>query len=159
MRLILLAVGRVKAGPERELLARYLARAQAGARALGIPDVIEIEVDESRAKQAERRKIKECQAILGKIPQGSRVVLLHERGRASGSVALATAVANARDRGETAFCFVIGGPDGFAPTLLAQYDTLGFGAVTFPHQLVRVLVAEQIYRITTILAGHPYHRA
>ena len=149
----------MKAGPERELLQRYLGRAQAGARGLGISGVSEIEVDESRARHAEQRKEEEAQAILAKIPRGSRLFLLDERGRASSSLDLARSVADARDLGEPAFCFAIGGPDGFAPALLDRHDTLAFGAVTFPHQLVRVLVAEQIYRVTTILAGHPYHRA
>ena len=149
----------MKAGPERELLARYLGRAQAGARPVGLTSVTEIEVEESRSRQAETRKEAEAAAILAKVPQGARVVLLHERGKASSSADLAGAVAGARDSGGPAFCFVVGGPDGLAPTLLARHETLAFGAVTFPHQLVRVLVAEQIYRITTILAGHPYHRA
>ena len=159
MRLLLLAVGRMKAGPERELLGRYLTRAQAGARGLGIPGVSELEIEESRARSTEQRKDEEAIALLAKMPEGAKILLLHEAGRALSSVELAGMVTRARDQGLPAFCFGIGGPDGFAPSLLARHDTLSFGAATFPHQLVRVLVAEQMYRVTTILAGHPYHRA
>ena len=149
----------MKAGPERELLQRYLSRAQAGARNLGFSAISEIEVEEGRARQADQRKDEEAAALLAKVPPGTRLLLLDERGRPLSSVELARTVERARDAGEPAFCLAIGGPDGFSPALLKAHDTLAFGAATFPHQLVRVLAAEQLYRITTILAGHPYHRA
>ena len=114
---------------------------------MGIPGVSEVEIEESRARSTEQRKDEEANALLAKMPEGAKVLLLHEGGRPSSSVELAGMVARTRDQGVPAFCFAIGGPDGFAPSLLARHDTLSFGAATFPHQLVRVLVAEQIYRI------------
>ncbi|MDX7949972.1 23S rRNA (pseudouridine(1915)-N(3))-methyltransferase RlmH [Lichenihabitans sp. Uapishka_5] len=159
MRLLLLAVGRMKAGPERDLLKRYVDRAQAGARGVGLAAVSDIEIEESRARTAPERKAAEAAVLATKIPAGAKVLLLDERGRAATSLELAKAVGTARDGGCPAFCFAVGGPDGFAPDFMAGHDLIAFGGVTFPHQIVRVLVAEQLYRITTILAGHPYHRA
>lgn len=159
MRVQLIAVGRVKAGPERELLRRYLDRAKAGARAVGLGDIVEIEIDESRARLADQRKRDEGEAITARLPADAEVRLLDEHGQGFTSPALAATISQARDDGRGVFAFVIGGADGLAPSLLARYPALQFGAATIPHQLARVLVAEQIYRAVTILSGHPYHRA
>jgi 23S rRNA (pseudouridine1915-N3)-methyltransferase len=159
VRLVILAVGRLKDGPERELLRRYLDRAKAGARAVGLTGLDHLEVDESRARQPDERKRQEAEALAARMAAGARTVLLHEGGRACTSAQWARLVSDARDRGDPALCFVIGGADGLAHDLLDRHNAVSFGAATMPHQLVRVLVAEQLYRVTTILAGHPYHRA
>ncbi|MFN3889714.1 MAG: 23S rRNA (pseudouridine(1915)-N(3))-methyltransferase RlmH [Beijerinckiaceae bacterium] len=160
MKLILGAVGRLKAGPERDLAARYLERARAAGRPLGLtgPDVRELE--ESRARRPDDRKADEAKALLGMLPAGARIVALDERGASVSSEDFAAALAKARDDGAPAFALFIGGPDGLDEDIRRHaHLTLAFGAMTWPHQLVRVMAAEQIYRAITILSGHPYHRA
>jgi 23S rRNA (pseudouridine1915-N3)-methyltransferase len=158
MRLALLGIGRMKAGPERELLNRYMDRAQAAARGVGISSVLGIEIDEGRARLAEQRKREEATVVQTKLSAGVRAVLLDARGRTLSSPQIADEIRKARDSGASGFCFVVGGPDGFDPEFLNAHDTLSFGAATFPHQMIRVMMAEQLYRAITILAGHPYHR-
>ena len=160
MKLILGAVGRLKAGPERDLAARYIERARAAARPLGLsgPDVRELE--ESRARRAEDRKAEEAKALLALVPAGARIVALDERGAAISSEKFAQALAAARDDGAPALALLIGGPDGLDEELRRRAKlVIAFGAMTWPHQLVRVMAGDQIYRAITILSGHPYHRA
>lgn len=160
MRLLVLAVGRLKAGPERELCARYFDRTAKGARALGLsgPDIVEI--SESAARRPDDRMAEEGGALLAAIPEGASVLALDPRGTQVTSEAFAAEVATLRDRGTRALVMVIGGADGLSPELRKRADRMiAYGAATFPHQLVRVMLGEQIYRATTILAGHPYHKA
>jgi 23S rRNA (pseudouridine1915-N3)-methyltransferase len=160
MRLVLISVGRLKAGPERELVSRYHERAQGAARGIGLAGVEMRELDESRARRAEDRKAEEARAIRAALAPGARLVLLDERGKPLGSEAFAADIGRARDSGAPSYALVIGGPDGLDPALRAEAGLLlAFGAMTWPHQLVRIMAAEQIYRAVTILAGHPYHRA
>lgn len=117
-----------------------------------------LEIDESRARRAEDRRAEEARLITGRLAPGVATVVLDERGRDMTSEDFAGLVARYRDESR-AIAFVIGGPDGIDPGFLAGADRrLRFGAMTLPHQLVRVLLAEQLYRATTILTGHPYHR-
>lgn len=160
MKLILGAVGRLKAGPERDLAARYLERARASARPLGLsgPEVRELE--ESRARRPEDRKAEEAKALLALLATGAKVIALDERGASITSERFAQTMAKARDDGAPALALLIGGPDGLDEALRSRADfTISFGAMTWPHQIVRVMAAEQIYRAMTILSGHPYHRA
>lgn len=160
MRIILAAIGRLKAGPERELSVRYLERAQAACRAVGLTAIDIREIDESRARRPEDRKVEEAQAIAALLVKGGRLVLLDERGKSIASEEFSRDIAAARDSGETSYVLVIGGPDGLDPELRCQAArVISFGAMTWPHQLVRVMALEQIYRAVTILSGHPYHRA
>ncbi len=159
MRLGVIAVGRLKAGPERELCARYADRIAEAGRALGFagPDVIEIA--ESRAARPDDRKREEAASIRARLPQGL-IVALDERGAALGSEAFAQRLARERDSGVRAAALVIGGADGLDEALRREAGVvISFGAMTLPHQLVRVLALEQLYRALTILGGHPYHRA
>jgi len=159
MRIHLSAIGRLKAGPEREICARYLERAQAASRGVGLTGVEMRESDESRARRPEDRKAEEARALLQNIPAGARLVVLDERGKTMGSEAFAADIATARDGGADGYAILIGGADGVDPQLRARASlVLAFGAMTWPHQLVRIMAAEQIYRAITILAGHPYHR-
>jgi 23S rRNA (pseudouridine1915-N3)-methyltransferase len=160
MRIAIHAVGRMKQGPERELVARYLDRAKASGKPLALTGFEVIELAESRAGSAAARKTEEGKALLEGLPPDGIVVALDEHGKAIGSEALATTVARWRDAGKPAAAFVIGGADGLDPTLLARAElTLSFSPLTWPHQLVRIMLAEQLYRTTTILSGHPYHRS
>ena len=159
MRLVLLCIGRLKNGPERELVARYWQRLELGARAIGITGVDLRELEESRARRPEDRKAEEARALLAHVPAGARLVALDERGKTLSSPDFAADLARTRDVGASAFVLAIGGPDGFDDSFRrAAQLNLSFGALTWPHQLVRVLAAEQLYRATTILSGHPYHR-
>jgi 23S rRNA (pseudouridine1915-N3)-methyltransferase len=156
----IVAVGRMKAGPERDLLERYLERAGHGGRALGLSRLDVEETVESRKPRPEDRMAEEAGVLLAMVPERAFVVALDETGRTMTSADFARVVGGRLDGGVADLVFAIGGPDGHGPALRTRADlVLAFGAMTWPHQLVRVLLAEQIYRATTILAGHPYHRA
>jgi 23S rRNA (pseudouridine1915-N3)-methyltransferase len=159
MRLLLICVGRPRAGPERDLAARYVERAAAAGRAIGFSGVELREAGESRAARPDDRKREEAQAIRGWLMPRANVIALDENGKQMTSRGLATELGRARDQGIVSAAFVIGGPDGLEPAFLASASlTLSLGAMTWPHQLVRIMAAEQIYRAVTILSGHPYHR-
>jgi 23S rRNA (pseudouridine1915-N3)-methyltransferase len=159
MRVLVLAVGRMKKGAEADLADRYLKRAVQAGRGIGIRSIEIVEIRESRAPDAERRKLDESIAIANVIPDGAAVVLLDERGDGIGSAAFADQLGRWRDGGQAAAVFVIGGADGLADTLRDRARiTLNFGQATWPHQLVRIMLLEQLYRAVTILSGHPYHR-
>jgi 23S rRNA (pseudouridine1915-N3)-methyltransferase len=159
MRLIVAAVGRMKSGPDRDLADRYLERAAKAGRALGIKSIDIAEIGESRAPRADDRMAEEAVAIAKAVEPGAVKVILDGGGKALSSEELATRLGRWRDAGRTV-CFVIGGADGIAPALKGQGElVLAFGAATWPHQLVRIMLLEQLYRTVTILSGHPYHRA
>jgi 23S rRNA (pseudouridine1915-N3)-methyltransferase len=158
MRVVILAVGRLKAGAERELSERYFARAQAAGRRLGLSFDL-AEMPESRSGSGEARKDQEATAILAKVPGDAVLIALDEHGSSIDSPALAARFRNWRDGGKSDLVIAIGGPDGLGKAVLARAELrLAFGAMTWPHQLVRIMLAEQLYRVVTILTGHPYHR-
>jgi 23S rRNA (pseudouridine1915-N3)-methyltransferase len=160
MRLIVAAVGRLKKGPERDLAERYRERTAKSGRAVGFQDCEVVEVAESRARDAARRQIEESIALTQLCPDGSTRVLLDQGGENLSSAALAGMLQRWRDQGRPAAMFLIGGPDGVAQNLRQDADLcVAFGAATWPHQLVRIMLMEQLYRCITVLAGHPYHRA
>ena len=160
MKLLLASIGRLKAGPERDLATRYIDRAVAAARGVGLTGVDQRELEESRARRPEDRKAEEARALRQILPPGARLVLLDERGKSISSEAFSADIGRARDGGSPAYVLAIGGPDGFDPALRSEAAlVLAFGAMTWPHQLVRIMAAEQVYRAITILSGHPYHRA
>jgi 23S rRNA (pseudouridine1915-N3)-methyltransferase len=160
LRLLLIGVGRLKAGPERELFERYFKRLVDLARTSGVAGVDLREIEEGRARRPEDRRAEESRLILASLPKGARLALLDERGAALSSAQWAGEIGKARDNAAPAYALAIGGPDGFDPSLRSQAQSvLSFGAMTWPHQLVRVMAAEQLYRSLSILAGHPYHRA
>ena len=159
MRLLIAAVGRARAGPERALAADYLDRARRLAPRLGFRGLDLVEVDESRRRETALRRDEEAAALLAACPDGAALILLDERGENLPSPGFARRLAALRDEGRPAACFLIGGPDGHGPALRERAAwSLAFGAATWPHLLVRALLAEQIYRALTILSGHPYHR-
>jgi 23S rRNA (pseudouridine1915-N3)-methyltransferase len=159
MRLGILCVGRLKAGPERELYTRYAARV-AATRNLGLAGLDLLEIDESRARNPAERMAQEGDGMLAALPAGARLVVFDERGKPASSVDFAAMVESERDKGVKSLWFAIGGSEGLAPAVRDKAGAVfSFGRMTLPHQIVRILVAEQIYRATTILSGHPYHRA
>ena len=159
MRVGILAVGRLKDGPERLLADRYLERARQSGRALGLSGFETIELPESRAARSDDRKAEEASGLAARFGE-DRLIAFHEKGEAMDSEGFAALLGRWRDEGRRGLHCMIGGADGFAPSILQRADKIiAFGAMTLPHQLVRVLVAEQLYRAVTILSGHPYHRA
>jgi 23S rRNA (pseudouridine1915-N3)-methyltransferase len=159
MRLALVCVGKLKAGPERLLFERYVKRLTEGARSGGLAGVDLREIGESRARRPDERRAEEAGAILAAAPKGAALVLLDERGLSTTSEEWAADIGRQRDAARPAYAVAIGGPDGLDPSLrAAAHRTVSFGAMTWPHQLVRVMAGEQLYRAMTILAGHPYHR-
>jgi 23S rRNA (pseudouridine1915-N3)-methyltransferase len=159
MRVVLLAIGRMKKGPETELVERYLKRAEQAGRQIGLRGIEIIEIRESRAADAGKRMVEESIALANVIPEGAVTVMLDERGDSLGSADFADHVRKWRDAGVPAAVFIIGGPDGLAQSLRDKAKLkLAFGAATWPHQMVRIMLLEQVYRAITILSGHPYHR-
>jgi 23S rRNA (pseudouridine1915-N3)-methyltransferase len=158
MRLAIITVGRLKDGPERDLCERYRERAQALGRGQGFSGPEIIEIPESRGRRPDERKRDEAEAITARLQPGL-LIALDERGRSLGSEAFAARIAAARDAGTATASLIIGGADGLSDDLRNRAElTLAFGALTIPHQIVRALVLEQLYRTMTIIAGHPYHR-
>lgn len=158
MRLGLLCVGRLKAGPERELFQRYAQRI-ADFRNLGLQGLEVKELAESRARAVAQRIAEEGAALLTALPEGATLAVFDERGEAASSPGFAGFIQRERDRGRTNLWFAIGGAEGLDAALRERATVAySFGKMTLPHQLVRILAAEQIYRAMTILAGHPYHR-
>lgn len=159
MRVQLYAVGRMKAGPERELAARYLDRFAKAAPQLGLEFGGVIEAPESRAREADQRKREEAAKLAETIDPATALILLDERGKSLSSADFAKMIAKHRDGGARAMTFAIGGADGHAEELRQRAQmVISFGVMTFPHQIMRILAAEQLYRAATILSGHPYHR-
>ncbi|MEH3117841.1 MAG: 23S rRNA (pseudouridine(1915)-N(3))-methyltransferase RlmH [Methylorubrum populi] len=160
MRLLVVAIGRLKNGPERDLAVRYRERAVALGRGLSITACDLAEIPESRARRAPDRVAEEAEAILALVPADAAVIACDERGRSDWpSERIAARVGAWRDAGRSALVLVVGGADGLHERVRARADhILAFGAATLPHGLVRVLALEQAYRALTILAGHPYHR-
>lgn len=160
MRIVVIAVGRLKQGPERELAERYRERFEDLGRKLGFRGIDIHEISESRARDAAARIAEEAAAIATHIPEKSLLVTLDEHGQNIDSASFAGQLGRWRDEAAPSTAFVIGGADGLSPELQRRAKLrLAFGTATWPHQIVRVLLLEQLYRAATILAGHPYHRA
>ncbi|HVV95223.1 MAG TPA: 23S rRNA (pseudouridine(1915)-N(3))-methyltransferase RlmH [Hyphomicrobiales bacterium] len=159
MRLLIAAVGRLKAGPERELWARYLERAGQTGRGVALGPIEIAELAESRERRPEDRRREETAALIAACPPGYRRVVLDEGGQALSSRAFADWLD--RRRTEAAgLAFLVGGADGLDRNVAGDAAmVLAFGAMTWPHQLARIMLAEQLYRAATLIAGHPYHRA
>ncbi len=155
MRMTLIAVGRSKSGPPREIYDHYASRlghGPLGALALK-------EVEERRPLSAEELKRREAELLLGAAPAGARLVALDEAGKAMTSAAFADLLGRWRDEGVRDIAFFVGGAEGLDGSVRdAAALVLSLGPMTWPHLLTRALLAEQLYRAQTILTGHPYHR-
>ena len=153
MKIAIVAIARLGRGPEAELVKLYAERATAAGRALGLGPVEVVEVESRKAGKAA-----EAEALRPHLAD-SHVIACDEHGSARASRAFAAELGSLRDRGVRKVAFVIGGADGLDAELLAAANgKLAFGPQTWPHALARVLLAEQVYRAVSILAGSPYHR-
>jgi 23S rRNA (pseudouridine1915-N3)-methyltransferase len=160
MRLTVLAVGHARGTSEGALCEDFVHRALSMGRNMGFPAVAVEEVAVSKAREVKARMAEEAGRLSARVPPGAHIVLLDARGKGMTSEDFAEMLGALRDAATKDLCFVIGGPDGLAP-LEGKHAgrSLAFGPQTWPHLLVRAMLAEQIYRAMTILAGHPYHRA
>lgn len=152
MRVTVLAIGRQKGGPESALVSDWLSRFDATGRALGLGP--------SELREMEdRKRVGESRLLLDAVPDGAFVVALDERGRELGSRDFAALLARLRDDGRRDMAFMIGGADGHSDEARERADLLlSFGPMVWPHMLARAMLAEQLYRAASILAGTPYHR-
>lgn len=159
MRLIIVAVGRLKDGAERELYARYADRVASAGRSVGITALELREIAEGKSASRDVRMADEAERLLAKSKDAATRILLDERGKAMTSAAFAAQLSGLRGRGAGDVALLLGGPDGHGEAARkAAQTTLSLSAMTLPHGLARIVLAEQVYRATTILAGHPYHR-
>ncbi len=159
MKITIAAVGKLKAGAEAELVRRYVERATDHGRGLGI-SLVEREIGEGKETRAADRAAREAGLLLAAAGENAAIVALDERGKSLSSADFAAWLKRQREAGRAELAFVIGGPDGLDPSVRQRAElVLSFGAMTIPHQLVRALLAEQIYRALTIISGHPYHRS
>lgn len=159
MRLSIVAVGRLKDGPERDLYLKYAKRIDEAGRGVALGPLALAEIAEGRQAGAAARQADEAARLLARAEAGDLVVLLDERGKAMTSEAFARWLGARRDEGRRSAAFLVGGPDGHGEAVRKRADlTLSLGPMTLPHGLARIVLAEQLYRAATILAGHPYHR-
>ena len=159
MRLAILAVGRMKAGPERELYERYSDRISKSGKSLHFVGPELHEIAESRAQETQKRKSEEAAQLIQAAGEDTRIILLDERGKDLSSQGFADLLRDEQDMGTSRLAFAIGGPDGHGDELKnASVRKIRLGSMTWPHQIARILLVEQIYRGITILSGHPYHR-
>jgi len=151
VRIIVAAVGRARSGPHAALFRTYADRSS-------WPVALK-EIDIRRKLPSDILRVQEGEALLAAVPAGARVVALDERGDDIGSADFANQLGRWRDAGTAEIAFLIGGADGHDEAVRARADRLlAFGRMTWPHLLARAMLAEQLYRAQTILAGHPYHR-
>jgi len=156
MRIRICAVGRLRTGPEHDLIDDYLTRFDRCGRAFGVGPATIHEVEDKKGGGPDA----EAALLLRAIPAGALICALDERGALMSSIGFAEQLACWRDDGRGDAAFVVGGADGIAPALRARADTcLSLGKMVWPHMLARVMLCEQLYRAATILAGTPYHRA
>ena len=154
MRVHVCAVGRLRAGPERALWDDYARRFDRTGRALGLGPLQLFEVDDRKGGGPSA----EAALLSRAVPAGSVTCARDERGTTRSSPEFAAWLADRRDRGAGDLAFLLGGADGLAPDLRAG-EAMSLGPMVWPHMLARVMLAEQLYRAASILAGSPYHRA
>jgi 23S rRNA (pseudouridine1915-N3)-methyltransferase len=159
MRLTVLAVGFSRGTQEGALTTDYIDRASAMGRRMGVTHIAVEEIAVSKARDAKTRMGEEAEKLSARVPDGAHVILLDAKGKGMTSEDFADMLGALRDAGTRDLVLVIGGPDGLAPLpRIRAGRSLAFGPQTWPHLLVRAMLAEQVYRALTILAGHPYHR-
>jgi 23S rRNA (pseudouridine1915-N3)-methyltransferase len=160
MKLVIAGVGKLKAGPERELYERYTKRLGTAGKPVGVGPLETIEISESRKGSAAERRTEEATQLAAKVPEGSLLVALDVTGKPCSSEDIASLIRQSREAGHAAIVFAIGGPDGHGSEVTEKAaKSISLGTITLPHGLARVVLAEQLYRAITILTGHPYHRS
>lgn len=160
MRVSIVAVGRLKDGPERELYLKYAKRIDEAGRRIALGPLTLVEIPEARQASAVQRRADEAQRLIEKSSDAGIRIMLDEGGKAMSSEAFARFLARERDEGQKSAAFLIGGADGHGEAITqTAHLKLSLGPMTLPHGLARIVLAEQIYRAATLIAGHPYHRA
>ena len=160
MRLQVLAIGRLKAGPEKTLAEDYQARLEGLGRKAGVTRLTVTDFAESQAQTASQRQDEEAKVLAGALAPKAFTMVLDERGKTLTSVDFSKLLQRHLDQGTADLAFLIGGPDGHsAATRKSAGQLLSLGEMTWPHRLVRVMLLEQIYRAVTIMVNHPYHRS
>jgi 23S rRNA (pseudouridine1915-N3)-methyltransferase len=155
MRVHICAVGRLRAGPELDLIKDYCTRFDRSGRALSLGPISIIEVEDKKGGGMSA----EAKLLSASVPKGAKICTLDERGKLLSSPEFSSKISDFRDQGCPDFAFIIGGADGIEPQLRAQADfSISFGKMVWPHMLARVMLTEQLYRAASILAGAPYHR-
>ncbi|MGV6840129.1 MAG: 23S rRNA (pseudouridine(1915)-N(3))-methyltransferase RlmH [Planktomarina sp.] len=156
MRVHIIAVGRLRKGPELDLIQDYITRFDRTGRAMGLGPAKVTEVEDKKGGG----QTAEAELLIKALPKGAKVIAMDERGTVETSPQFASRLARHRDTGVGDLAFVIGGADGLTPAILdCAHEKLSFGKMVWPHMLVRVMLTEQLYRAASILAGGPYHRA
>lgn len=159
MRLHVAAIGKLKSGPEKMLAHDYASRIEAIGRKAGINSLKISDFLESQGQTPQQRMAEEAGILWSALPPSAHVIALDERGSSQSSEAFAARIAKLAEQGTTDLAFLIGGADGHDPaTRKKANELMSFGAMTWPHRLVRIMLLEQIYRSVTILVNHPYHR-
>jgi 23S rRNA (pseudouridine1915-N3)-methyltransferase len=163
LNLHIIAIGRLKSGPAFDLFADYQQRLGQTGRNAHIAGLTLHELESPKSLDGKARQAREAELLAAAIPQGAHIFVLDEHGKPMKSRTLAQKIADLRDQGMQDIAFIIGGADGHGPAIRAFLDSgkasaLSFGPNTWPHMLVRVMLAEQLYRALSILTGHPYHR-
>ncbi|NQY95877.1 MAG: 23S rRNA (pseudouridine(1915)-N(3))-methyltransferase RlmH [Henriciella sp.] len=154
MHITLISVGKLKKGPEKELVDDYVARFNKAGPGIGLRSLKLVDLTSGGGLDAEGK------LILNAVPADSKVLRLDEHGQAWTSVKLANQIAKWRDGGTPQLCFLIGGAEGYSDAVRDAYpDTLALGPQTWPHRLVKAMISEQLYRSVSLLAGLPYHKA
>jgi 23S rRNA (pseudouridine1915-N3)-methyltransferase len=154
MHIQLISVGKLKRGPEKDLIDDYAARFNKAGPSLGLRSLKLIDLSHGGGLAAEGER------LLSAIPKGASVIRLDEHGRQWASVDFARRIEILRDAGTQTLCFLIGGAEGYSAHVRATCDeTMAFGPQTWPHRLVKVMLTEQLYRAVSLLAGTPYHKA
>ena len=150
MQLFIVAVGKARGSPEHRLAKDWLGR---------FPDGGEIHEIESKLPAGAKRTYDEGVRLLRAVPAGAALAILDPRGKDHSSEDLAVLIGAWRDSGYRSAAFAIGGADGHSAYIRQKaLRTISFGRATWPHLLCRAMLAEQLYRASMILAGHPYHR-
>ena len=153
------AIGKLKSGPEKMLAHDYASRIETMGRKAGINSLKITDFSESQSQTPSQRMTEEAAILWAALPPSAHVIALDERGPSHSSEVLASRIGKLADQGVNDLAFLIGGADGHAPeTRKKANELLSFGAMTWPHRLVRIMLFEQIYRSVTILLNHPYHR-
>ncbi|WP_019219995.1 23S rRNA (pseudouridine(1915)-N(3))-methyltransferase RlmH [Bartonella florencae] len=159
MQISIFAVGRMKRGAEQKLVDHYLNRFSKGSGAVGFHFKRLQEISESRAQKACQRMEEEGRKLIEFLPEKCRLIVLDERGESISSSSFAEKLVLYRDGGIRDLVIALGGPDGHNGQIRNRADfLLSFGFMTWPHQIARILLTEQLYRAVTIVSNHPYHR-
>ena len=154
MHIKLISVGKLKNGPEKDLVDDYVARFNKAGPAIGLRSLKLVDVANCGGLEAEGER------LLKAIPKGASVLRLDEHGPQLPSVKFSNRIASLRDAGTPELCFLIGGAEGYSAAVrTACSDTLAMGPQTWPHRLVKVMITEQLYRAVSLLSGSPYHKA